>query len=112
MTDVGCPSPEPGTNWRAGPAQPPLCIGRYEGTDRFLGRTERPRALCSRRFAETAPRYVCGADTCRLHLPVEMKSAHASGHRLRQHKKAAKIPLMGIFCLLTRCRWRTPDGGE
>src|SRR5215510_16533623 len=40
LVDVGCPSPEPETNWRTAPVQPPLCIGRYEGTERFLGRRD------------------------------------------------------------------------
>jgi hypothetical protein len=39
---VCCPSPEPETHWRTAPVQPPLCIGRYEGTDRFLGRRDHP----------------------------------------------------------------------
>jgi hypothetical protein len=38
MVDVGCPSPEPATNWRAVSVPPLLGIGRYEGTDRSLGR--------------------------------------------------------------------------
>src|SRR5215471_2209894 len=42
LVDVCCPSPEPETNWRTAPVQPPLCIGRYEGTDRFLGRRAPP----------------------------------------------------------------------
>jgi hypothetical protein len=47
--DVGCSSPEPETNWRTDTVQPPSCIGRYEGTDRFLGRSEPLRSLCNRR---------------------------------------------------------------
>jgi transposase len=35
---VGCPSPEPETNCRTEHVQPPGCVGRYEGTERFLGR--------------------------------------------------------------------------
>src|SRR2546426_12647166 len=57
-----------------------------------------------------APPYVCGAGTRRLHLRVDMKSAHASECRHRQHKKVEKIPLTGVVCLLTtggliRVRW-------
>ena len=36
--DVCCPSPEPGPNWRTRRVELVLCIGRYEGTDMFLGR--------------------------------------------------------------------------
>ena len=40
LVDVCCPSPEPETHWRTAPVQPPLCLGRYEGTERFLGRRD------------------------------------------------------------------------
>jgi hypothetical protein len=36
--NVGCPSPEPDTNWRVIQTQPSLCRGRYEGTEVCLGR--------------------------------------------------------------------------
>src|SRR5215510_15598753 len=48
---VCCPSPEPGTNWRTVNVQPPFCIGRYEGTDMFLGR----RGTRGRLFALAIP---------------------------------------------------------
>jgi hypothetical protein len=38
-------SPEPETNWRTHAVQPLLCIGRYEGTDTFLGRRALGEAL-------------------------------------------------------------------
>jgi hypothetical protein len=40
--DVCGPSSEPATNWRTASVQPPLCIGRDEGTERFLGRRDSP----------------------------------------------------------------------
>ena len=45
---VGCPSPEPGTHGRPITVQPPPCIGRYEGTARFLGRRGELHSLCHR----------------------------------------------------------------
>jgi hypothetical protein len=62
MVPVCCPSPEPGTHWGTITVQPSFCIGRYEGTDTFLGRRE----TTWRRFARPmtmvrAPQYVCGA---------------------------------------------------
>ena len=48
LVDVCCPSPEPETNWRTAPVQPPLCIGRYEGTERFLDRRAPQSGLCTR----------------------------------------------------------------
>jgi hypothetical protein len=39
---VGCPSPAPDTPWRTGSVPSPLCIGRYEGTERLLGRRDSP----------------------------------------------------------------------
>src|SRR5262245_23538012 len=35
LVDVGCPSPAPATHGRTAPVQPPLCRGRYEGTERL-----------------------------------------------------------------------------
>ena len=104
--DVCCPSPEPGTHWRMRPVQPPLCVGRYEGMDRFLGRG-RPRAGLSvlAIIMATEPQYVCGAATRHLHRSTEMKSGHDAGCRLRWHCKSGekrKTPLLGLVCLLTR----------
>src|SRR5262249_29004927 len=62
MVSVCCPSPEPGTNWRTVNVQPSLCVGRYEGTDIFLGRKETKRRLFALAIAMvTEPQYVCGA---------------------------------------------------
>src|SRR2546426_6804242 len=36
-----CSSPEPDSTWRTFDVHPVVCIGRYEGTDMFLGRRER-----------------------------------------------------------------------
>src|SRR2546425_7988303 len=96
-------SPDPGTHGRTvTTVQPPLCRGRYEGPDPFLGRRGSPPgpAAIAASMAP-APPYVCGAGTRRLHLRVDMKSAHASECRHRQHKKVEKIPLTGVVCLLT-----------
>ena len=37
---VGCPSPELGPHWTTIHVEPLLCIGRYEGTAKFLGRSD------------------------------------------------------------------------
>jgi hypothetical protein len=98
----GGPSPEPGPHGRTVAVQPPLGIGRYEGTDMFLGRRRQSHRLAAIAPSRaTAPQYVCGAGTSRLPLHMEMKSAHTPGRRHREHKKVDKIPLRGIFCLLT-----------
>jgi hypothetical protein len=34
-----CPSPEPDIDWRTLNVQPGYCLGRYEGTEEFLGRS-------------------------------------------------------------------------
>jgi hypothetical protein len=80
----------------------------------FLGRRGYPHGPAALAASmATEPQYVCGAGTRRLHLRVEMKSAHASECRHRQHKKVEKIPLTGVVCLVTtgglirvRCRSR------
>jgi hypothetical protein len=36
--DVCCSSPKPDAHWRTVTVDPVVCIGRYEGTDTFLGR--------------------------------------------------------------------------
>ena len=83
----GCPSPEPGPNWRTRAVQPRLCGGRYEGTKTFLGRRGHPERLAAIAAATaTAPQEVCGADTCSLHWPWDMKSAHGTRRRLRSIK--------------------------
>ena len=38
--DVCCSAPEPAAHWRPGTVSPVVCIGRYEGTERGLGRRE------------------------------------------------------------------------
>ena len=45
--NVGCPSPAPEPHGRRRPLQPPLCVGRDEGTERFRGRRARSTALQS-----------------------------------------------------------------
>jgi hypothetical protein len=52
------------------PVQPPLCIGRHEGADRFLGRGEPAGQVSARAIAMASePQYVFGAAyficTCR-----------------------------------------------
>src|SRR5437870_12673560 len=53
MVYVCCSSPEPDSNWRTFDVHPVVCIGRYEGTERFLGRSERThrslQSSCTRR---------------------------------------------------------------
>ena len=102
---VGCPSPEPGSNWRTEHVQPSLRIGRYEGTELFLGR----RAPCVI-FSAIA----LGGDRASIsvwcspvgvHLCPEIKSGHATDDRLRRapaKQKKSKKPLGGGVCLLTK----------
>src|SRR4030095_4480210 len=101
---VCCPSPEPGTHWRTVPVQPLLCIGRYEGTDIFLGRQETTRRLLALAIAMvTEPQYVFGAAT------VGCTWSSKSSQQMRPtvdapgpgKRKKAKKPLSGRVCLLT-----------
>jgi hypothetical protein len=39
LVRVCCSSPEPDIDWRTLDVQPWYCIGRYEGTEEFLGRS-------------------------------------------------------------------------
>src|SRR5215468_2218255 len=41
MVHVCCSAPEPDPNWRTWHVYPVVCLGRYEGTEKFLGRRER-----------------------------------------------------------------------
>ena len=99
-------SPEPGTNWRTGTVQPPLCVGRYEGTDRFLGRRGQLHDLSAIAIAmATEPQYVFGAGTRRLHLydgnEVSARVPDADFASTKEAEKSGKIPLLGLVCLLT-----------
>lgn len=61
---VGCPSPEPGPHWHTHCVEPPLCLGRSEGTDTFLGRRKSHPCFSALAIAMvTEPPYVFGADT-------------------------------------------------
>jgi hypothetical protein len=102
----GCPAPEPESHWRTVTVQPPLCRGRYEGTETFLGRRGPPKHLAAiAASTATEPPDVCGADTLGPHQHVEMKSAHATRRRLRRtkehHQQVETFPLIGQVCLLT-----------
>jgi hypothetical protein len=57
--------------------EPALCIGRYEGTDKFLGRRALNR-LVSALVAQAArePQYVFGAAAYGLRRHTEIKSEH------------------------------------
>jgi len=86
-----CPAPEPGTHWRGKDTQPALCIGRYEGTEVFLGRSGSPQrfsAIVTKMTTE--PRDVCGAAIRGWHLDTEIKSEHQSDCRLRQTPQSGK----------------------
>src|SRR4029434_497691 len=66
-------------------------------------RPQRFSALAT--LVATEPQYVCVAATPGGHLPMEMKSEHATDCRLRQvleSGKKAKTPLIGVVCLLTK----------
>jgi hypothetical protein len=65
--DVCCSSPKPAAHWRTVTVDPVVCIGRYEGTDTFLGRREHmdrslPSSLARREHLPTCvvpPRVRC-----------------------------------------------------
>ena len=103
---VGCPSPEPGTHWPARFASPFLCIGRYEGTELFLGRRAPPTVLCNRHASGdcTSIRVWCShmrlAPTHGNHVRTRHRGLTAPG--LRKAEKKAKNPLSGGVCLLTK----------
>src|SRR5882724_6566151 len=99
-------SPEPGTNWRSVAVQPPLCIGRYEGTETVRGRRGHPKYLSAiAASTATEPPYVFGPDTLCPHQHLEIKSAPGTRRRRRRtkdhHQKVEKFSLMGQVCLLT-----------
>src|SRR5919108_768395 len=110
MVDGGCPLPEPETNWRARTVQPPPCIGRYEGTDKFLGRRGQLSSLCHRHDH---------GDRASIRVWYRhVLSALTDGNQVRTRypmptapdQKADQISLTGIVCLLTsrgliRVRW-------
>jgi len=96
---VGGPSPEPGPHWRTPVVQPLLCLGRYEGTDMFLGRRESHENLSALAITmATEPQEVCGADTGCPYLDRETKTEHVArdGRRQDQHcGKNTKIRSQG-----------------
>src|SRR6266540_3690033 len=56
------------------------------------------------------PPYVCGAATCSLRWHTEIQSGHAARGQPRWDAysgEKGKNPLLGVVCLLTRCRWQT-----
>ena len=86
--------------------QPPLCRGRYEGTETCLGRRGQLKHLSAiAASTATEPQYVFGADALCPHQHRAMKSAHGTRRRLRRpkdrHQKVEKFPLIGQVCLLT-----------
>jgi hypothetical protein len=82
LVQVCCPSPEPGTNWPTHGVEPPLCRGRYAGTEMFLGRRGPHSRFSALAMAmATEPPYVCGADTGCLGLLIEIKSEHVARNR-------------------------------
>jgi hypothetical protein len=100
----GCPSPEPGSHGPTRPVEPLRCIGRYEGTEKFLGRRDSPepaRHSSSQRRAHLhqclGPPRGCPPD------------GHADRTRcqglttllLKQSGKKQKNPLSGVVCPLT-----------
>ena len=88
---MGCPSPEPDTPWRARHAQPAFCIGRYEGTESFLGRrAEPPRGSAIVTSVMREPQEVFGAAMLGWHRDMETKSEHTTACRLRQSLESGK----------------------
>jgi hypothetical protein len=79
---VCCPSPAPATHGRTRGVAPPLGRGRYEGTERFLGRRGPYQRFSALTMAMvTAPQYVCGADTPGLGRLRAIKPAHVARDR-------------------------------
>ena len=105
MVPVCCPSPEPGTHWGTIIVQPSFCIGRYEGTDKFLGRREAKLRLFARTIVMVRePQEVFGAATSWPRQYPEIKSGHATDCRLPRlwnAEKKVQNPLLGVVCLLT-----------
>jgi hypothetical protein len=76
------PSPKPGTPWPTHGVEPPLGLGRDEGTDMFRGRSgPNSRFSALARAMATEPPYVCGADTGCLGLLREITSAPVARDR-------------------------------
>ena len=101
----GCPSPEPGSHWRTPVVQPLLCLGRYEGTDRFRGCRGAHESLSALAITmATEPQEVFGADTRCPYLDRETKTEHVARDERRQDQdggKKHKNPLLGGVCFLT-----------
>src|SRR5215510_13651505 len=99
MVPVCCPSPEPGTHWGTSIVQPSFCIGRYEGTETFLGRSEAQLRLCARAIPRVrAPQDVFGAATSWPRQYPDIKSGHATDGRrprLWNAEKKVQNPLLG-----------------
>src|SRR2546428_13806278 len=64
MVYVCCSSPEPEPNWRTFDVHPVVCIGRYEDTDRFLGRRERTHSSLQSSFTRRSSLNKCLVQPC------------------------------------------------
>jgi hypothetical protein len=101
MLDACCPCPAPGTPWRMEDGQPPLGLGRDEGTPRLLGRRAGPRGARPsppRWRSSRKPCVVPARGVCTSPWPCSQRSPE---RRHRQPKKVDQRPLTGLLCLLT-----------
>src|SRR4029453_1309097 len=102
---VGCSAPAPGSHSTTRRVEPALCRGRYEGTEKFLGR----RALTAA-FLHSSPKRRVHLKTCvvqsRKGCAVIRKSRQntrpsADCARIRKAKKKAKNRSQGSVSLDT-----------
>jgi hypothetical protein len=64
MVYVGGSSPEPASHWRTFDVHPVVCRGRYEGTEMFRGRRERPHRSRPSSFTRRESLTKCVVQPC------------------------------------------------
>ena len=109
----GCSAPAPEAPWTPS-TRCARSWHRPGGGHRDLARSQRTHRPWSARVAQaaSAPQDVCGAATDGRRRPTASTSAHTTVCGRCQEATGgtkAKNPLSGSVCLLTRCRWQTPD---
>src|SRR4030095_3483948 len=119
MACVCCSSPAPGSHWTTRRVEPALCLGRYEGTDKFLGRraltaSSLQSSLRRREHLKTCvvqPRGCVG-----IRKSSQNTRPFADCAKNPKAEKKQKNPLVGVVCLLTtgglirvRCYGVTPQ---
>jgi hypothetical protein len=88
---VGCPAPAPGPHGRTRSVEPPLCLGRYAGPERWRGRSASPRHGSARALTlATAPQEVLGAAPGGPSLASDTKAEHVARDGRRQDQPCGK----------------------